>query len=95
MTKDPVPQGYGARAEDLSLVKKYVIQLATFEKRKSAEQELSRLRADGYEADIRKSGSYYQIYVGGFVKKRDAQILLEGLRKKYKDCYIKFAPSPR
>jgi len=68
---------------------KYVIQLATFKKKGSAEQELSRLKTDGYEADIRKSGSYYQVYIGGFVKKRDAQRLLEKLKKKYKDSYIK------
>ena len=68
---------------------KYIIQLAAFKKKQSAEQEVSRLRTDGYEADIKESGSYYQVYIGGFVEKKDAQGLLEKLKKKYEDCYIK------
>lgn len=67
----------------------YVIQLASFKKKESAEEELARLNNGGYKADIKKSGDYYQIYIGGFAKERNAQISLKKLKERYKDCYIK------
>ncbi len=68
---------------------KYVIQLAAFRKKGPAEDALAKLRSEGYIADIKRSGDYYQIFIGGFGKRREAERLLKRLKGKYKDCYIK------
>ncbi|MFC1624300.1 SPOR domain-containing protein [Candidatus Omnitrophota bacterium] len=68
---------------------KYIIQIAAFKKRGSAEQERSRLLKEGYSANIKRSGDYYQLYVGGFDKEKTAQKLLKELKQKYIDSYIK------
>ncbi len=70
------------------LQKNYIIQLAAFRKLGSAEEERIKLKKDGYRADVKKSGDYYQVYIGGFNKKQGAQRLLRKLKEKYKDCYI-------
>ncbi len=67
----------------------YIIQIAAFREKSSAKEELSKLGKDGYTASIKKSGGYYQLYIAGFSKKKEAEKILEGLQKKYKDCYIK------
>ncbi len=68
---------------------KYVIQLAAFRKKGPAEDALAKLRSEGYIANIKRSGDYYQIFIGGFEKRREAEGLLKRLKGKYKDCYIK------
>ena len=67
----------------------YIIQLAAFKKRESAKEEVDRLKKNGYKPGIRKSGSYYQLYIGGFNKRQAAEDLLGKLKGKYKDSYIK------
>lgn len=66
----------------------YIIQLAAFREKNSAEDEQGRLRKEGYNAAVKKSGIYYQVYIGGFDTKKDAEVLLTKLKKKYNDCYI-------
>jgi len=68
---------------------RYIVRLAAFTKRESAEEELAKLKEAGYRAEIGKTGDYYQVYIGRFHKKRMAEKILEKLRAKYKDCYIK------
>ena len=68
---------------------KYIIQLAAFRKKEAAEEEIVKLRKKGYAANIKKSGDFYQLYVGSFQNKETAQRLLKELEEKYKDCYIK------
>ncbi|MFH1854243.1 MAG: SPOR domain-containing protein [Candidatus Omnitrophota bacterium] len=67
----------------------YVIQVAAFKDKEPAERALGKLRGEGYSADVRKSGEYYQLYVGGFNKKSDAERLKQKLQSSYADCYIK------
>lgn len=67
----------------------YIIQLAVFKDSNSAEKEHNSLVKKGYKAGIKKSGDYYQLYVGDFAEKKEAKKLLKGLQVKYKDCYIK------
>ncbi|MBU1007201.1 MAG: SPOR domain-containing protein [Candidatus Omnitrophica bacterium] len=67
----------------------YVVQLAAFNKRSSAEEEQGRLQKQGYRAEIRQSGSYYQLYVEGFQSMEKAQKAKNDLKEMYKDCYIK------
>ncbi len=72
-----------------SLRQEYIIQLAAFKTKSSAEEQMKKLRQDGFAAEVKKSGDYYQLYVGGFDKKTGAEKVLSKLRERYKDCYIK------
>lgn len=75
--------------EQTKIKDKYIIQLAAFNKRGPAEDELKKLKREGYIGNIKRSGDYYQLFIGGFDKKRDADILRKKLLKKYPDCYVK------
>lgn len=68
---------------------KYAIQLASFKKIEAAERELGILKKEGYNADIKKSGDYYQLYIGGFGEKKEVEKILKELKKRYTDSYIK------
>jgi len=72
-----------------SLRQEYVIQLAAFKTKSSAEEQMKKLKQDGFAAEVKQSGDYYQLYVGGFDKKTGAEKVLSKLRERYKDCYIK------
>lgn len=68
----------------------YIVQLAAFKNKAPAEKELDRLRRDGYTAaDVKKSGEYFQLYVGGFAKRSEADRLKEKLKARYPDCYTR------
>ena len=68
---------------------KYVLQVASYQNKKNAEEELRKLRKEGYNAYIKESGQYYQLYVGSFSEKKDINRAFNILSKKYKDCCIK------
>lgn len=68
---------------------KYVIQLAAFTNITSAEEEAGKLKKEGYLAKIKTSGSYYQVFLEGFDNRKNAERILEKLRGKYNDGYIK------
>lgn len=66
----------------------YIIQLAAFTKIPSANEEAERLKLEGYNVSIKKTGSYYQLYIGGFKKRKTAERAIKKLKEKYSDCYI-------
>lgn len=68
--------------------KGFVVQLATVKNKSSAEKEVNKLISDGYNARVRKSGEYYQIYVGVFNKEAEADSLKQKLISRYNDCYV-------
>ncbi len=68
---------------------KYIIQLAAFKEKNSAKKELRQLEKDGYTGGIKKSGTYYQLYIAGFTRKKEAENVVKSLQEKYKDCYVK------
>ena len=68
---------------------KYVIQLASFKESGPAKEEITTLKKLGYNADMKKSGDYYQVYIGFFDNEKGAQKLRNKLKERYKDCYIK------
>lgn len=70
-------------------VEKYIIQLAAFKKRGPAEDELKKLKSEGYIGSIKQSGDYYQLFIGSFETKSEADRLRKKLLKKYPDCYVK------
>ena len=73
----------------LPLKEGFAIQLAAFKTKGQAEEEMKRLRQEGFTAEVKRSGDYYQLYVGGFDKRNGAEKVLIKLRERYKDCYIK------
>ncbi|MBU4149649.1 MAG: SPOR domain-containing protein [Candidatus Omnitrophica bacterium] len=66
----------------------YALQLASFRNRGPAEQERDKLRKEGYGADVKRSGEYYQVYIGGFDKRTEAERFKGKFINKYRDCYI-------
>lgn len=67
----------------------YIIQLAAFVKITSAKEEAERLKREGYDANIKKSGTYYQLYIGGFERREAAERAIKKLKERYADCYIR------
>ncbi|MBU1888136.1 MAG: SPOR domain-containing protein [Candidatus Omnitrophica bacterium] len=66
----------------------YTLQLASFRNRGPAEQERDKLRKEGYSADVKRSGEYYQVYIGGFDKRTEAERFKGKFINKYHDCYV-------
>ncbi|MDP2938883.1 MAG: SPOR domain-containing protein [Candidatus Omnitrophota bacterium] len=75
--------------KSLSLVKRYTIQVATFEKQFSVQSEARELKKMGYEILIIPSGKYSQICVGRFPTRKEAEDFKRNLQKKYDDCYVR------
>jgi len=69
--------------------REYTIQTATFRRKASAEEEASRLKKDGFEPYVIAKGDFFQVCVGNFRNKEDADKHLVKLRLRYKDCFIK------
>ncbi len=68
----------------------YIIQLVTYSSNSSADKEAKKLRAQGYSSYVLKSGEYYVVYSGMYESKRLAKEKLPGLKKRYKDCFVRF-----
>jgi len=67
----------------------YTIQVASFQKQASVEQEAKRLEKKGYETIVIPKGKWIILCVGKFRNKQDAEVLHRELRKKYGDCIIR------
>ncbi len=70
-------------------IDKYTIQVASFKKRSSVDEEAKGLQNKGYEVVILPKGNYIILCVGKFQNKEEARSSLGELRKKYKDCLIR------
>jgi len=68
---------------------KYRIQVASFLKEKSANQEAKRLKQKGYPVIILKKGKYVVVYVGNFESEEVAKNNMQALKKTYKDCMLR------
>ena len=67
----------------------YIIQLAAFKTTQPAEEQAKTLKYDRYTACIKRSGDYYQLYLDGFKNQEEAEKILNRLRTRYKDAYIR------
>ena len=70
-------------------VGKYVIQLASFKNRDSAEEEMAKLENSGIHVDVSKKGDWYQVYAYGYATIESARKAKKLLSADYKDCYIR------
>ncbi|MCF7872948.1 MAG: SPOR domain-containing protein [Candidatus Omnitrophica bacterium] len=67
----------------------YGIQVASFRKLSSANQEAEKLRKKGYSVKIKEKGEYSVVYAGKFKDKKEAEENLKKLKKIYKDCIVR------
>ncbi len=67
----------------------YIIQLISSKDKKSAEREIEKLKKNGTDGRLTKSGEWYTVYAAGFANITEAQAAKKNLSKTYKDCYIK------
>ena len=68
----------------------YIIQLVTYSSDSNAAKEAEKLRAEGFRSNVRKSGEYFIVYSGTYDSKTSAIEKLPVLKKRYKDCFVRF-----
>ncbi|OQX81494.1 MAG: hypothetical protein B6D56_02130 [Candidatus Omnitrophica bacterium 4484_70.1] len=71
------------------ILKKYVIQVATYRNKRLAQKEKKLLEKRGYPVILSRKGKYMVIFVGKFSTKEEAQKKLKYLKSRYKDCFIR------
>jgi len=69
--------------------KPYTIQLVTHKKKEYAENEVATFRRSGFYSFIIPSGDYYQVCVGQYASKEEAQKDLIKLKSRYHDCFLR------
>ncbi|MFH0771573.1 MAG: SPOR domain-containing protein [Candidatus Omnitrophota bacterium] len=67
----------------------FIIQVASYKTRNSAEVSAARLKKLGEDAEILKKGSFFIVCVGSYADKASAQKKLSDLKRTYKDCYLR------
>ncbi|MBI3315000.1 MAG: SPOR domain-containing protein [Candidatus Omnitrophica bacterium] len=71
----------------------YAVQVYSFQDKTRAEKALEALRSKGYQAflvvsDLGEKGTWYRVRVGGIADEKEAQVMLENVRKNYKSGFI-------
>lgn len=67
----------------------YTVQVASFKKEKYAQLEAVKLQKKGFDIFVISKGDYSVVCVGKFLDKDNAKMLLQKLRKLYKDCLVR------
>ena len=67
----------------------YTVQVASFRKKKYADQEALGLKKKGYEIFVVPKGEYSIVCVGKFAYKTEADRMSQKLKKRYKDCLVR------
>jgi hypothetical protein len=73
--------------------KAYAIQLASYVGASAAQREAKRLIGKGYDARVLKRGRYFELRASGYGSRKQAAGALVGLRKWYRDAFIKTVSS--
>lgn len=68
---------------------KYILQLATYLKKETAEIEVTKLEDKGYPVFLSQKGKYVVLFIGDFSDKNEAEEKMAELKKRYKDCFIR------
>ena len=77
------------RQTDQERKSRYVVQLATYSRTQLAQQELSRLKAQGERAFLILRNQRAIVYVGPFPSQGRATERLSALKSRYQDCFLK------
>ena len=80
-------------ARSPAIVTGYAVQVYSFQDKTRAEKALEELRSRGYQAflvvsDLGEKGTWYRVRVGGIADEKEAQVMLENVRKNYKSGFI-------
>ena len=80
-------------ARSPAIVTGYAVQVYSFQDKTRAEKALEDLRSRGYQAfivvsDLGEKGTWYRVRVGGIADEKEAQVMLENVRKNYKSGFI-------
>jgi len=67
----------------------YVIQLATYVREESAQEEARRLAKSGTRAQVVKQGRYFELRAVGYRSRLEAREALSRLKRGYRDAFIK------
>jgi len=67
----------------------YSIQVATYIKKDTAEDELLRLKRDGLPAYMTQMGKFYLLTVGDYANREEAKKVEGKLKIRYNDCFVK------
>lgn len=67
----------------------YTIQVATYKTSSFAQKEAEKLNKKGFATMILQKGEYILLCVGKFLNKKEAELALKELKKKYQDCFIR------
>jgi len=68
---------------------KYTIQVATFRKESAVDEEIKRLKKNGFSAFTVPSKDMFQVRVGKYATLEEAKSDLRKLRERYKDCFVR------
>lgn len=69
--------------------KPYTIVGVTLTSKDTATAEMNKFRQEGLEAYMVRTGQYYQVCVGSYANKENAQKTLVRIRQTFKDAYIR------
>jgi hypothetical protein len=99
--KHEIPRVSGAVVQPLKVVPKpilpiaknpdkpYTIQVITYRSKDRAKKELSDLLAKGFAPSLSARGEYFEVSVGQYTSRLDANRDINSLKMRYKDCYVK------
>ena len=73
---------------------RFIIQVASFRDKAKANTVVEKLKQEGFSAytmskDLAGQGVWYRVWIGDFSTKEEATKMLDKVRKKYKDSFIK------
>lgn len=68
---------------------KYTIQVATFRKESAVDEEIKRLKKNGFSAFTVPIKDMFQVSVGKYATLEEAEPDLRKLRERYKDCFVR------
>ncbi len=76
-----------------AVVTGYAVQVYSFQDKARAGKALEDLKSKGYQAflvvsDLGEKGTWYRVRVGGIADEKEAQVMLEKVRKNYKSGFI-------
>ncbi|MDD5730164.1 MAG: SPOR domain-containing protein [Candidatus Omnitrophica bacterium] len=67
----------------------YIIQIATYQNKTSAQKEAEILKRKGFSSSVLAKSGYNIVCVGNFSNKEQAKSTLTELKKQYRDCFIR------
>jgi len=84
--KELLPEETVAVVEEI--IRPYGIQVISFKSDSLAQEEMDELKARGYKSFMKKIGRYYEVSVGEFLNRQEAEPTIEELKSVYPDCYL-------